>query len=136
MFWSEYTDFNHKNGPLNGDKFIWKRKYTSDVNSHLWHQKYSLPCTKVLGFVACRFTEKVLDIGADERSWGDVKILNQVKYILSEVMYKRNRGLFIHIPVLNEIELNSIIPNKILMIMIPGISGMKSFLKGSFYEGS
>ena len=41
----------------------------------MWHQKYSLPCTKVLGFVACRVTSKVLGIGAAERSWGDLKTI-------------------------------------------------------------
>ena len=39
----------------------------------MWHQKYSLPCTKVLRFVSCRVTSKVLGIGAAERSWGDIK---------------------------------------------------------------
>ena len=38
----------------------------------MWHQKYSLPCTKVLSFVACRVTSQVLVIAAAERSWGDV----------------------------------------------------------------
>ena len=43
------------------------------AKSHLWHEKYSLPYTNVLGFVACRTTSKNLGIGAAERSWGDVK---------------------------------------------------------------
>ena len=43
----------------------------------MWHQKYSLPCTKVIGFVACRVTSKVLVIGEEDRSWGDV---NKIKY--------------------------------------------------------
>ena len=42
----------------------------------MWNQKYSLPCTKVLGFVAFRVTSKVICIGAAECSWGDVKIIN------------------------------------------------------------
>ena len=48
-------------------------KNIKDGNSHLWNQKYSLPCTKVLGFVSCIVTSKVLGIGEAERSWGDVK---------------------------------------------------------------
>ena len=52
-------------------------KDISDGNSHLWHQKYSLPFTKVFGFVACRVTSKVLGIGSAERSWGDIK---KIKY--------------------------------------------------------
>ena len=34
--------------------------------------KYSLPCNKVLVFVTCRVTSKVLGIGSEERYWGDV----------------------------------------------------------------
>ena len=42
---------------------------------HIWHEKYSLPYTDVLGFVACRVTSKVLGIGPCERGWGDVKTI-------------------------------------------------------------
>ena len=45
----------------------------------MWHQKYSLPCTKVIGFVACRFTSKILEIGAAESSWIDVKTIKSGK---------------------------------------------------------
>ena len=75
-FWTEYTVFGNKIGSFDADVFIWKSKDIKDGNSHLWHQKYSLPCNKVLGFVACRFTSKVLGIGASERSWGDIKTIN------------------------------------------------------------
>ena len=57
-FWSEYNSFNHKNDPFDSNDFIWNSKDITDDNSHLWHQKYSLPSTKVLGFVACRVTSK------------------------------------------------------------------------------
>ena len=67
IFWTEYTDFDNKIGSFDADEFIWKIKDIKDGNSDLWHQKYSLPCTKVLGFVACRFTSKVLRIGTAER---------------------------------------------------------------------
>ena len=50
MFWTEYTDFDNKVGSYDADEFIWKRNDIIDGNSHLWHQKYSLPFTKVLGF--------------------------------------------------------------------------------------
>ena len=39
----------------------------------MWHQKYSLPYTNILGFVACRVTSKVVCISAAESYWGDVK---------------------------------------------------------------
>ena len=64
---------------FDADEFIRKRKDTRDGKSHLWHQKYSLTCTKVIGFVACRVTSKVLVIGAVELSWGEVKIIKSGK---------------------------------------------------------
>ena len=45
----------------------------------MWHQKYSLTFTKVLGFVACRVTSNYLGIGAAERSWGDVNTIKSEK---------------------------------------------------------
>ena len=54
-------------------------KGISDGNSHLLNQKYSLPFTKVLGFVACRVTSKVIVIGYSERSWGNVKTIKAGK---------------------------------------------------------
>ena len=36
-------------------------------------------CTKVLVFVACRVTLKILGIGAAECSWGDVKTIKYGK---------------------------------------------------------
>ena len=79
MFWTEYTDFDNKIGSFDADEFIWKSKDISDGNSHLWHQKYSLPFTKVIDFVTYRVTSKVLGIGATERSWGDVKTIKSGK---------------------------------------------------------
>ena len=103
IFWTEYTDFDKKIGSFDADEFICKRKDIRYGNSHLCHQKYSLPCTKVIGFVACRVKSKVLVVGAAEHSWGDVKKLDMGKYLLLVVMYQRNVVLFIHLPVLNQI---------------------------------
>ena len=49
--------------------------------------KSSLTCTKVLGFVACTVTSKVLVIGSAERYWGDVKTIKSGKRsaIISDV---------------------------------------------------
>ena len=92
MFWTEYTEFDKNIGSFDTDEFIWKRKDIKDGNSHLWHQKYSLPCTKVLGFVACRVTSKVLGIGAAERSWGDVKTIKsgKISAVSSDVSQKQS----------------------------------------------
>ena len=65
--------FNQNNDPFDSNEFICNSKYISDGNSHIWHHKYSLPSTKVIGFVACRVTSQILGIGSAERSWGDVK---------------------------------------------------------------
>ena len=74
------------------DEFIWKSKDIRDGNSNFWHQKYSLPFTKILGFVACIVTSKVLGIGAADRSWGDVKTIKSVKIsaISSDVSEKQS----------------------------------------------
>ena len=78
-FWSKYKNFNQKNDPFDSNEFIWNSKDIIYVNSNLWHNKYSLPSTKVLGFVACRVTSKILGIGSAERSWGDVKKIKSGK---------------------------------------------------------
>ena len=78
-FLSKYTNFSHNNDLFEINEFIWNSKYISDVNSNIWHQKYSLPSTKFLVFVACRVTSKILGIGYAERSWGDVKIIKSEK---------------------------------------------------------
>ncbi len=41
--------------------------------SHIWHETYSLPYTKVLGFFAFRVTSKRLGIGSGDHAWSDVK---------------------------------------------------------------
>ena len=92
MFWTEYTDFYNMIGLFDADEFIWKSKDISDGNSHLWHQKYSLPFNKVLDFFACRVTSKVLGIGSAERSWGDVKTIKsgKISAISSDVSEKQS----------------------------------------------
>ena len=75
MFWTDYNDLDNKNDTFYGDEFIWKIKDIIYGNSHLLHHKYSLPCTKVLGCVACIVTSKVIGIGAAERSWGEVETI-------------------------------------------------------------
>ena len=69
IFWTEYTEFDNNIGSFDTDEFIWKSKDIRNGNSHLWHQKCSLPCTKILVFLVCRFTSKVLGIGSEEHCW-------------------------------------------------------------------
>ena len=65
--------FNHKNDPFDINEFIWNSKDIIDGDSHVWHQNYSLPSTKVLGFVACRVALKQIGIESAESSWGGVQ---------------------------------------------------------------
>ena len=78
-FWSEYKKSNQNNDPFDRNEFIWNSKYTSGGNSHIWHQKQSLPSTKAPGFVAYRVTSKVIGILSADRSWGDVKTIKSGK---------------------------------------------------------
>ena len=70
----------------------------------MWHQKYSLRYTKVLGFGTCRVTSKVLGISSSESSWGDVKTIKSGKMSAVSSMYQINRVLFMHMPVFNQLE--------------------------------
>ena len=92
LFRTEYTAFDNKVGSYDADEFTCKIKDISDGNSHLWHQKYSLSFTKVLGFASCRVTSKFIGIGAAERSWGDVKTIKYGKRyaIISDVPEKQS----------------------------------------------
>ena len=47
--------------------------------SHLWHEKCSLPYTKVLRFIACRVTCKNLGIGAAKMAWSGTKDIKDGK---------------------------------------------------------
>ena len=55
------------NDTLDSDEFIGSSKTICDGNGHLWYQKYSLPCTKVIGFVAFGVTSKTIGMGSTER---------------------------------------------------------------------
>ena len=65
-FLSKYTNVNHNNDPFDSHEFIWNSKEISNGNSHIWHQKDSLPSIKMLCFVACRVTSKILGKGSTE----------------------------------------------------------------------
>ena len=97
----EYTDFNYKNGHFGCDDFFCSSKDIRGGNSHIWYNNYSLPSTKVLGFVACRFTSKILGTGDAELSWCYFKTIKSVNRsaIISDVSEKHS--IFIHLRVLN-----------------------------------
>ena len=78
-FWTGYTAFDNKVGSYDADEFIWKSKDIRDDKKHFWHRNCSLPCTKVIGFVACRITSKFVGVGAEELSWNDIKTIKYGK---------------------------------------------------------
>ena len=92
MFWTEYNAFDNMIGSFYAYEYICKSKDIRYGKSHLCHQKYSLPFTKVLCFVACRVTWIVIGIGAVERSWGNVKTIKSRKRsaISSDVSEKQS----------------------------------------------
>ena len=71
-------------------------------NSYLWHEKYSMFTTKVLGFVACQVTSKFCGIGAAERSRGGVKQIKTGKRShLSGASTKKRSILFVSAKVMH-----------------------------------
>ena len=58
----------------------------------MWHQKYSLPCTKVLGLISCRIVSKVLGIGAAKPYWDYVNSIksDKISAIRSDVQQKQS----------------------------------------------
>ena len=91
-FWIKYDNLNLNNYPFGSDMFIWSSKDIRDGNINMCHQKYSLPCTKVLGFVSCRVTSKIPGMGSAEHSWGDVKKIKSGKIsdLYSDILYKQS----------------------------------------------
>ena len=71
-FWNEFKAFQNCTQPYH-DMSRWASSDCVSGKSYLWHEKYSLPYTVVLGFVGCRVTSKLCGIGPAERSWGGVK---------------------------------------------------------------
>ena len=69
---TEYGDFINKRGCFSRDH-IWIIASDPDLKAYRWHQKYTLPVTKVLGKLACLVLSKILGTGTAERKWKQVK---------------------------------------------------------------
>ena len=78
-FWSEFDDFQIKSGMHYARSWIWTSDEIKQGNCHRWHKLYTLPHTKVFGFVACRVCSKPLGCGNAERNWGNFKQLKSGK---------------------------------------------------------
>ena len=71
-FWDEFQTFKKESPPFSSTS-RWNSQHALQGKSYLWHEKYSLPYTDVLGFVACHVTSKTLEVGPCERNWAAVK---------------------------------------------------------------
>lgn len=80
LFWDEFKCFEKKTKPFD-NVARWNTQNVIDGKSYLWHEKYSLPYTSVLGYVACRVTSKTLGIGPCERNWASVKNIKTGKRV-------------------------------------------------------
>lgn len=90
LFWTEFEDFRNQRGEFS-NLARFRSKEARAGKSHLWHEKYSLPYTKVLGYIACRVTSKNGGIGPCERGWGDVKyIADGKRFNLGESLENRS----------------------------------------------
>jgi len=75
IFLEEFEEFRSQSGIFApggncGGKFT--SKDAREGKSHIWHQKWTLSYTQVLGFMGVRTCSKLLGIGQCERGWRDV----------------------------------------------------------------
>jgi hypothetical protein len=91
-FWSEWTDFKNQMGKFSS-KRMWNSWPAIEGESYIWHDRYSLKVTDVMGYVACHVASKVIGIGAAERSWGDVKQLKSDKRAHLCIEYVERQGV-------------------------------------------
>jgi hypothetical protein len=71
-FLTKYGDFINKRGSFARDH-TWITATEEDLKAYRWHQRYSLPVTKVLGKLACLTLSRILGIGSAEQNWKQVK---------------------------------------------------------------
>jgi hypothetical protein len=89
-FWNEFKEFQNCTHWYH-EPSRWGTHDATKENSYLWHEKYSIPNTPVLGFVVCHVTSKFCGIGPAKRSWGGVKQVKDGKrsHLSGELTEKR-----------------------------------------------
>ena len=94
----------------------------------MWHQKYQLPCTKVVGFVSCRVTSNFLGIGEADHSWGDVKTIRSGKRsnVSSDVSEKHS--IVYTYACIESDRIEQYHSDIILILVVPVILGMKTMM--------
>ena len=118
LFWTEYTDFDNNNGSFDSDEFIWKSKDIRDDNNNFKHKNIHFLASRFLVLCHVELHQRFLVLAKQSVHGAMQRKSNLVKYLLSAVMYQRNRVLFINLPVLNNLELNNIIQIKTLMMIV------------------
>ena len=93
-FLDEYRDFSNKIG-VYGNEMIWVIAALPETKAHIWHAKYSLLNTEVLGKLACLVTSKILGIGTAERNWKQVKAVKSGQRV-NTGMDKTKKQVLIH----------------------------------------
>jgi hypothetical protein len=97
--WNEFKVFQNCTHPYHEPSCLATYNPTQG-NSFLWHDKYSIPYTSVLGFVACRVISKLCVIGPAERSWGGVKQVKDGKRShLSGKLTEKRTVLFVSLKI-------------------------------------
>ena len=70
QFWIEHEKLWSRAGSF-ATSYIWKISAIKDGKSHLWHNLYAKPFTKVLGLVGRRVTSKIIGMVTSERNRKD-----------------------------------------------------------------
>jgi hypothetical protein len=98
-FWNEFKAFQNCTHPYH-EPSRWANYNATKGNSYLWHEKYSILYTSVLGFVECRDTSKLCGIGPAERSWGGVKqVKDRKRSHLSGQSIEKRTVLFVSLKI-------------------------------------
>ena len=87
--------------------------------------RYSLPCTKVIDFVACRVTSKVLGIGAAQTYWGDVNKIKLCKRPAISSGVSEKQSIVYTSACIKPARIEKYHYDKTLMIIVLVIIGMK-----------
>ncbi len=77
-FWNEFKAFQSCSEPFHHPSH-WVTQDVTCGRAYLWHEKYSLDYTQVLGFVACCVCSKQCGIGPAKRAWAAVKTIKRDK---------------------------------------------------------
>jgi hypothetical protein len=98
-FWNEFKAFQNCTHPYHKPS-RWATYHITKGNSYLWHVKYSIPYTSVLGFVVCCFISKLCGIGSAKRSWGRVKqVKDEKRSHLSGESTEKRTILFVYLKI-------------------------------------